>query len=299
MSTYVLTAQDVACDPALDGSEIVILAGKTTTLIFSDVGNGFAACDTDGRVSIAGVAADLTLAYLGYGNVQGDATQQAVFLRIALSNGGFKTVAIDLNDDGAPELACGATGLRVKALSKAVEKPFPVSPSCFTGGTLVRTENGDCMVEDLRPGMMIWTLESGFVPLRKVLRSRVPGDGRHAPILFCADSIGNDEPLLVSPNHRLLLEGETAGEDELVAAKYLTNGKSIVRFPMPVVEYYHLVLDGYEIVDTYGVLSESYFPEMIEAPRAAPTKVQDVARNLWMSEVEYAVGPAPTTVVYA
>ena len=81
MSTYVLTAQDVACDPALDGSEIVILAGKTTTLIFSDVGNGFAACDTDGRVSIAGVAAELTFAYLGYGNVQGDATQQAVFLR--------------------------------------------------------------------------------------------------------------------------------------------------------------------------------------------------------------------------
>jgi hypothetical protein len=292
MNTYVLTAQDVAGDPASDGSEMVVLPGKTTTLIFSNVGDSFAARDTAGRVSIAGLATDLTFTYLGYGNVRGDATEQAVFVRINLASGGFKTVAIDMNDDGAPELTCGATGLRVKSLSKTMEKPFPVSPSCFTGGTLVRTENGDCMVEDLRPGMMIWTLENGFAPLRKVLRSRVSGNGRYAPILFCAGSIGNDEPLLVSPNHRLLLEGDTVGEDELIAAKYLTNSKSIVRFPMPVVEYYHLVLDGYEIVDTSGALSESYFPEVIEAPRAAATKAATVAHTPWMSDVEYSVTSA-------
>lgn len=298
MSTYVLTAQDVLGDPLRDGSEMVILRGATTTLMFAAVTDGFAAGDTVGRVSIPGVAANLAYTYLGYGTLKGKAAQQAVFLRIALANGTFKTVALDLNDDGAADLPAGATGLRVVTLSKAETKAFPVSPACFTGGTLVRTENGDCMVEDLRPGMMIWTLENGYAPLRQVLRSTVPGNADSAPILFCADSIGNDEPLLVSPNHRVLVEGKAGSAGALIAAKHLVNGKSIVRFAMPVVEYYHLVLDGYEIVDTYGALSESYFPAKAEQPRPAAAKSQQPHRP-WIAGVEFHMTSATRPMLYA
>lgn len=299
MSTYVLTVQDVAGDPVLDGGEIIILKDRTSTVIFSEMGDCFLSRDTEARVSVAGVGSDFTFAYLGYGYVKGSIAQQAQFVRIAMANGSFKTVAIDVSDDGVPLLACGGTGLSVKSLAKTGPKPVPLTPASFTGGTLVRTESGDCMVEDLLPGMNIWTLANGYVRLRKILRSKVQGNDRAAPVLFCADSIGNDEPLLLSPNHRLHFDNSETGKEELIAAKNLVNGKSIVRMPIPVVEYYHLVLDDHSLLDTYGALSEYFFPEPVTIKRASQVAAVENQQRPWMSAVEITGATAAASFNYA
>jgi hypothetical protein len=299
MSTYVLSVQDVAGDPALDGGEIFILKGRFSTVIFTEVGDTFLARDTEGRVSVVGIGSDFSFTYLGQGYVKGNVTQQAQFIRIAMHDGTFKTVAIDVSDDGAPQLSGGAAGLTVKLLSKIGAKPIPLAPESFTGGTLVHTECGECMVEDLQPGMSVWTPGNGYVRLHKVLRSKVQGDDRGAPILFCADSIGNDEPMLVSPNHRLHFDDPRTGKEEVIAAKELVNRKRIVRLPMPVVEYYHLVLEDNSLLDTYGALTEYFLAEPASVKPAAPVKAPAKAHRPWISAVEILGAAAPVSFNYA
>lgn len=155
--------------------------------------------------------------------------------------------------------------------SSFVVTDAPVTPEeleqvpCFTPGTRILTPKGHRRVETLVPGDLVITQDHGERPVRWIGQRKVDGTGKHAPILFPKRAIGNRRPLLVSPQHRILLTGWRAqlhfGEDEiLVAACHLVDGHTIMTAPVPVVEYIHLMFDQHEVIFAEGVATESFHP---------------------------------------
>ena len=55
----------------------------------------------------------------------------------------------------------------------ATQAPVYYVPPCFTPGVLIRTETGARPVESLAPGDMVWTLDGGPRPLRRLLSRRI------------------------------------------------------------------------------------------------------------------------------
>jgi len=137
-------------------------------------------------------------------------------------------------------------------------------PPCFTPGTLMDTPKGARPIETLAVGDLVCTRDNGAQELLWIGRRTVQGDGDFAPIAFELGAIGNDARLLVSPQHRMLVEGWRAqlffGTDEvLVRAKHMVNGCTIRQVPQDKVTYIHLLFAQHEIVTAAGVPSESYF----------------------------------------
>jgi hypothetical protein len=142
---------------------------------------------------------------------------------------------------------------------------------CLTFGTLVETPDGPRLIEHLKPGDLVSTMDNGSQPLRWAGSRHVTSDElakRTAlrPVEIAARVIGNHRPLLVSPRHRILLNDWRAqvyfGEDEvLVPAQALVNGETVRKIvPEGGVTYVHLLFDRHEVIVSNGALSESFHP---------------------------------------
>ncbi|WP_322867140.1 Hint domain-containing protein [Aquicoccus sp. G2-2] len=135
---------------------------------------------------------------------------------------------------------------------------------CFTAGTRIATAEGPRAVEDLRRGDLVVTRDHGLQKVRWAGQRRVAALGSLAPVRFDAGALGNARPLLVSPQHRMLITGPEAallfGDAEVLAsAKHLVNGGTIRQVPGEVT-YVHILFDRHEIVYAEGAASESFFP---------------------------------------
>lgn len=151
----------------------------------------------------------------------------------------------------------------------STDSPMPVSelgPACFVTGTLIDTPDGPRAIETLTEGDLVETRDSGPQPILWVSRRHAPGDGDHAPIRIMAGALGNTRDLLVSPQHRMLIDGWRAelffGTDEvLVAAKHLVAAHDRIHVQkMREVAYFHLLLDGHQILYAEGIPAESFDP---------------------------------------
>jgi hypothetical protein len=150
------------------------------------------------------------------------------------------------------------------ALGLATVRPTIPFVPCFTAGTMIRTASGLRPVESLRPGDLVWTRDAGLQPLVWVGAREVEGTGRFAPIRFAPGALGNRRALVVSPQHRMLVEGWRAelifGEPEvLVAAVHLVNGDMICRVPVARVSYHHVMFDRHHVIEAEGAAAESFF----------------------------------------
>ena len=144
---------------------------------------------------------------------------------------------------------------------------------CFTRGTLIQTDNGPVPVEALRPGDLVVTRDNGLQPLRWVGRRTLSAVEMRArpdlqPVRIGAGALGVGpvRSMLVSPQHRVLIEGARAemyfGESEvLVPAKHLTSLAEVERaLPADGVTYVHILFDRHEIVLSDGIWTESFQP---------------------------------------
>ena len=148
--------------------------------------------------------------------------------------------------------------------------PGDLGPTCFTPGTRILTLTGPVAIEMLAVGDLVITRDHGPQPVRWIGCTRTDARGQFAPVLFSTGAIGNTEPLLVSPNHRMLITGWPSqlfcGEDEmLVAAKHLVNGGTIRTEPQGSIDYLHLLFDRHQIITSHGVWSESFYPGALNA----------------------------------
>ena len=140
-----------------------------------------------------------------------------------------------------------------------------LGPPCFTRGTMIATADGERPVEDLQAGDLVMTVDHGPQPLIWIGRTAVAAEGKLAPIRFAAGVLGLDRPLLVSPQHRMLIDDWRASylfghTEALVAAHTLVNGDSVTRVEGGEVEYFHLLFQRHEIIVANGAKSESYYP---------------------------------------
>jgi hypothetical protein len=140
-----------------------------------------------------------------------------------------------------------------------------LGPPCFTPGTRIATPEGERPVEDIRVGDLVLTRDSGPQPVIWAGRRTVDGTGDFAPIRIEAGVLGNVRPLLVSPQHRMLLRGWQAElalglQEVLVAATHLVDGDRVRREPCDEVTYLHLMLPGHEIIFAEGAATESLDP---------------------------------------
>lgn len=156
-----------------------------------------------------------------------------------------------------------------------------LGPQCFAAGTLIATPGGERAVETLRAGDLVLTRDGGAQPILWAGGREVRGDGSHAPVRFEAGALGNRRPLVVSQQHRMLIEGWraelTCGVDEiLIAAKHLVNGHTIRIMRTSSVRYVHLLLDAHHILTAEGVPSESLFPGnmILEESRALGSEIR-------------------------
>ena len=145
---------------------------------------------------------------------------------------------------------------------------------CFSAGTRIMTDRGPVAVEQLQPGDLVLTRDNGFQPLRWVGQRRLSSADLQArpqlqPVRIAAGALGADGPertMLVSPQHRVLIEGARAemyfGEAEvLVPAKHLVGLAEVSRaLPEEGVTYVHILFDRHEIVLSDGIWTESFQP---------------------------------------
>jgi len=157
-------------------------------------------------------------------------------------------------------VSSSGSGSKIKAV--AVKD---LGPPCFTAGTMILTDTGERLIEELQVGDVVKTVDHGLQPIRWIGCSPTDASGDHAPVLFQVGAIGNELELRVSPQHRVLLQGWQAelyfGQSEiLIPAKHLLNGETIYQETSPSVTYFHILFDQHEVVSSNGVLSESFFP---------------------------------------
>ncbi|WP_422078951.1 Hint domain-containing protein [Vannielia sp.] len=145
---------------------------------------------------------------------------------------------------------------------------------CFAAGTMIEGGCGASRpVEQLRPGDMIRTADHGLQPLRwrghcHLGAARLRRCPHLAPIRIAPGALGEgrpNRPLLVSPQHRLLMRSRIAGrmfgvEEVLVAARRLLPLPGISQVSdMVEVDYFHLLFDRHEVIFANGAPAESLF----------------------------------------
>lgn len=143
--------------------------------------------------------------------------------------------------------------------------PGDTGLACFVKGTLIDTPNGVVSIDTLSVGDLVNTLDDGPCAVRWIGETTVQGMEDHAPILFRKGVLGATRNVLVSPQHRILIQGWQSellfGQNEiLVPAKALINGTTVVRTPRANVTYVHIMFDRHQLVTSSGFVSESFFP---------------------------------------
>ncbi|MEL6914483.1 MAG: Hint domain-containing protein [Pseudomonadota bacterium] len=136
---------------------------------------------------------------------------------------------------------------------------------CFVAGTLILTPEGERRIETLDVGDLVLTHDGGPQPIRWIGTRTVRAEGALAPIRIEAGALGDHRHLLVSPQHRVLIQDTLSellfGEPEvLVSAKYLVNDRSIRAMEGGFVTYVHMLFDRHEVVFSEGLATESFLP---------------------------------------
>ncbi len=147
----------------------------------------------------------------------------------------------------------------------------PEALAAYAAETLIDTPDGPRPAGSLVAGDLITTLANGSRPLRWVARRAVTALDLLAhpglrPVEFAPGTIGNDRPLVVSPQQRMLIDDWRAavyfGEDQvLVSAQALVDdhGARLV-LPEAGLDYVILLCDRHEVLLAEGALSESFHP---------------------------------------
>ncbi len=136
-----------------------------------------------------------------------------------------------------------------------------IALTCFLAGTMIRTPAGETAIDNLEIGDLVITADGSAKPVKfigcQTVSMLFADKAKSQPILIKAGALGEYTParnLYTSPGHAMLIDGT------LVIAGALVNGTSVVRWnDVPsVFTYYHIELDGHEIVFAEGAATETY-----------------------------------------
>lgn len=134
--------------------------------------------------------------------------------------------------------------------------------NCFCRGTRLLAATGEIAVEDLSIGDVVVTHGGSERPIRWIGRVSVPRDGASEwaelamPLRIAKDAFAPGVPhrdLYLSREHRLFLNGV------LISASNLINGTTVraVAPEADVVHYFHVELDGHDVLSAEGAPCDS------------------------------------------
>lgn len=152
---------------------------------------------------------------------------------------------------------------------------------CFAAGTRIDTPSGPRPVQSLAPGDLVRTLDNGPQPVLWCGSRQVrPAPGKEA-IRIAQGALGNGcpaRPLIVSPQHRVLLHSAAAGRmagspEVLIPAVKLLGAPGITRArQLTMVRYHHILCARHELVLADGAWCETLLPgpqaQSLLGPRA-------------------------------
>jgi len=144
---------------------------------------------------------------------------------------------------------------------------------CFTPGTMIATDMGEVLVEDLKEGDKVVTRDNGLQTVRWVGRRRYLGrelarNPHLYPVLIRKGALGEGLPerdMRLSPNHRVLVAGDLTAlyfeeREVLASAKHLVNHRGVYEVESLGTVYLHILFDKHEVVLSNGCWSESFQP---------------------------------------
>jgi len=187
-----------------------------------------------------GTGQDITLNADGTFEIAGDSDDETVYFTYTIEDTNGNT------DDGLVEVT---------------------QVPCFAAGTRIDLPNGRKRVENLRAGDMVLTRDMGEMQVRWIGSTTVKVRSKaNAPVRIKAGTLGSKRDIVVSPNHRVLVQNYSAellfGDNEvLVKAKDLINFDTITwADDLDEVTYFHILLDTHQMLISDGLVSESYQP---------------------------------------
>lgn len=181
---------------------------------------------------------------------------------------------------------------------------------CFVRGTLIKTELGQRLVEQLKAGDVIPTQEHGPKQIRWIGNGQFSSADMMAnpklrPVRIMQDALGNglpDRDLLVSRQHRMLVQSIIAermfGRPEvLIPTIKLTELPGIfVDEEIETVEYFHLLFDQHQIIYAEGAPTESLFTGP-EALNSVSAEAQREIRTIFPDITEMGYTPEPACYI--
>jgi hypothetical protein len=178
-----------------------------------------------------------------------------------LDNIDYKNTADVTNDSSYRTFTVSGVGIDIKGGTTVSGATDTLSVSCFCGGTMIRTPQGEMAVEALKSTDLVATADGRFLPVswigRQTISTVFADKLRVLPIRIKAGALGDQVPqrdLLISPDHAILIEGA------LIQAGALVNGTSIIRETNvpPVFIYYHVELDDHSLILAENTPAETF-----------------------------------------
>lgn len=254
-----------------NGTEFLYTGGSGETVTLNDTGGSSETFDDDNAANHvitdgAGLVADgqtveaesliFVRALDEFGNQTGPTITITVF-----SQGGVTGNVWGLSSD--IPLVDGTSYAKTGG-SNAGSSGYNSFVTCFAAGTPIGTPSGARLIERLKVGDLVQTRDNGALPIRWAGHRRVEGTGSFAPVRIAPGLLGNSEVLVVSPEHRMLVDHPLVdlffgASCALVAAKYLVGMTGITQKDVPEVIYHHLMFDTHQVIRSAGCWSESFF----------------------------------------
>ncbi len=225
-------------------------------------------------------------------------------LRLMTATGGITEmlVLVEIDVDGNVAQVYGmplarlapCTGYALVGIARDEARNIFAQAACvaFAAGTRITMASGmQTPVEALQPGDMILTRDDGPRPLRWIGHRTMRAVGDFAPVRIAAGTLNNENPLMVSPGHRLMIYQRSdalgAGRPEvLVRACQLLNGGSIRREPGGFVDYCQLLFDTHQIIYAEGIAAET----LRLTPRTRAALPREIESRLTASGTDHVAG---------
>ncbi|MEO1398864.1 MAG: Hint domain-containing protein [Pseudomonadota bacterium] len=159
------------------------------------------------------------------------------------------------------------------------EFQYSTGVPCFAAGTLIDTDTGPLPVEAVRPGTRVMTADAGCAEvLWAGARHLTANDLRLRPDLrpcvVQTGALGNVRPLMVSPQHRLLL---TEASFATARTLFRTKGQRVrVAYGCRSVTYVHLLCERHQVIRSEGMWSETLYPGPEALRMMGPAQVREL-----------------------
>ncbi len=244
------------------GDDTITTGAGYDTVIFSDGDGNDTITDFDlGDDDLDGSTNDqFNVAYL----TDADGNQIKAFDVTVTDDGSGNAVLNFPNGETITLLGIAPASLSTTADLNAMGIP------CFASGTRIMTPSGERLVEELRAGDLVTTLNIGPQPVlwhgeRALGVQELQERPELKPVLIRDGALGNRGDLLVSPQHAMALDDGRIARDGAVfvrAAQLLKHGDGRIRIAhgKHAVTYHHLLLPQHGVVLANGAPSESLYP---------------------------------------